>query len=241
MKKIEFKIKGRAVSMTRLDQLAQPTRRKGEHIRAVIERERQQQIETNLEAERVSKTRKMSRSLTHLSSSSSTRSPAPLRLYQPSSASKNIANNSTNYVRPLRKSNATKSMTQLVTAKLLSTPKTTPTVVQARIAQKHANDTEIDSRTTNVSAGVCSPFPLLTLAPTQDTKIWLIMYSISFIATVNNNNSKQTKNSNHNTLLGDRLQNRISLRLTRLHHTNDHFAHLNDTQSLPDNSELFNY
>lgn len=164
---IEFKIKGRAVSMTRLDQLAQPTRRKGEHIRAVIERERQQQIESNLEAERVATARKMSRSLTHLSSSSSTRSPAPLRLYQPSSASK--ASNANN-VRPLRKSNATKSMTQLVTAKLLSTPKTTPTVVQARIAQKHANDTEIDSRTTNVSAGVCSPFPFLTFSAHKITK-----------------------------------------------------------------------
>lgn len=147
--------------MTRLDQLAQPTRRKGEHIRAVIERERQQQIETNLEAERVAAARKMSRSLTHLSSSSSARSPAPLRLYQPSSASKTANHN----VRPLRKSNATKSMTQLVTAKLLSTPKITPTVVQARIAQeKHANDTEIDSRTTNVSAGVCSPFPFLSIS-----------------------------------------------------------------------------
>lgn len=162
----EFKMKGRAVSMTRLDQLAQPTRRKGEHIRAVIERERKEQIESNLTAERATVNRKMSRSLTHLSSSSSTRSPALLKLHQfgrnSSSASKY-----SNHVRPLRKSNATKSMTQLVTAKLLSTPKT-PTVVQARNAQKHANDTEIDSRTTNVSAGVCvslslslcSPFPL---------------------------------------------------------------------------------
>ncbi|XP_055317401.1 ensconsin isoform X16 [Sitodiplosis mosellana] len=102
---VDFKIKGRAVSMTRLDQLAQPTRRKGEHVRAVIERERQQQIETNLEAERVATARKMSRSLTHLSSSSSTRSPAQLRLYQPSSASKNMSNNNNNnnnHVRPLR-------------------------------------------------------------------------------------------------------------------------------------------
>lgn len=149
----EFKMKGRAVSMTRLDQLAQPTRRKGEHIRAVIERERKEQIESNLTADRATAARKMSRSLTHLSSSSSTRSPALLKLHQfgrnSSSASKY-----SNHVRPLRKSNATKSMTQLVTAKLLSTPKT-PTVVQARNAQKHANDTEIDSRTTNVSAGVC--------------------------------------------------------------------------------------
>ncbi|XP_031621843.1 ensconsin-like isoform X3 [Contarinia nasturtii] len=100
----DFKNKGRAVSMTRLDQLAQPTRRKGEHIRAVIERERQQQIETNLATERVATTRKMSRSLTHLSSSSSTRSPAPLKLYQPiSSASSSFSRNATiNQVRPLR-------------------------------------------------------------------------------------------------------------------------------------------
>lgn len=148
-RKTDFKIKGRAVSMTRLDQLAQPTRRKGEHIRAVIERERKQHIETNLATERVISVRNMSRSLTHLSSSSSTRGPAPLKLYQPSSVSKN-----SNHMRPLRKSNATKSMTQLVTAKLLSTTKT-PTVVQARNAQKHTNGIEIDSRTTNVSAGVC--------------------------------------------------------------------------------------
>lgn len=142
--------------MTRLDQLAQPTRRKGEHIRAVIERERQQQIESNLAAadQRAASVRKMSRSLTHLSSSSSTRSPAPLKLHQfgrftpNSSASAKTINH---VGRPLRKSNATKSMTQLVTAKLLSTPKT-PTVVQARNAQKH---TEIDSRTTNVSSGLC--------------------------------------------------------------------------------------
>lgn len=35
----------RAFSMTRLDQLAQPVRRNGEHIRAIIERERQQALE----------------------------------------------------------------------------------------------------------------------------------------------------------------------------------------------------
>ena len=180
--------------MTRLDQLSQPTRRKGEHIRAVIERERQQQIESNLEAERVATARKMSRSLTHLSSSSSARSPAPLRLYQPSSASK--ANTGNNHVRPLRKSNATKSMTQLVTAKLLSTPKTTPTVVQARIAQKHANDTEIDSRTTNVSAGVCSPFPFLTLVPTKITKKNGSMYRLLLLISL-----RSITKTNHNITL----------------------------------------
>lgn len=148
--------------MTRLDQLAQPTRRKGEHIRAVIERERKQHIEESLAAEKATKTRKMSRSLTHLSSGSSIRSPAPLRysLYQsgrnsstPYSAKSSILS------RPLRKPNATKSMTQLVTAKLLCTSKS-PAVIEARKAQtKNDNGIEIDSRTTNVSvAGVCLLF-----------------------------------------------------------------------------------
>lgn len=152
--------------MTRLDLLAQPTRRKGEHIRAVIERERQQQIESNLAAadQRAASVRKMSRSLTHLSSSSSTRSPAPLKLHQfgrytPNGGSASAKMHGNHVGRPLRKSNATKSMTQLVTAKLLSTPKT-PTVVQARNAQKH---TEIDSRTTNVSSGLCVCLSVTTI------------------------------------------------------------------------------
>lgn len=130
--------------MTRLDQLAQPNRRKGEHIRAIVERERKQQIESNLAADRVTSARKMSRSLTHLSTSSA-RSAAPLRLYQ------SVTSKSSNQIRPLRKLNAAKSMTQLVTAKLLSTP-SAPTVVQARKTQAHVIQIEIDSRTTNVSA-----------------------------------------------------------------------------------------
>lgn len=142
----DFKNRGRAVSMTRLDQLAQPTRRKGEHIRAIIERERKHHIESNMAGDRAASARKMSRSLTHLSSTSSARSAAPLRLYQ------SVTSKSSNQIRPLRKLNATKSMTQLVTAKLLSTPTATPTVVQARKSQAHAIQIEIDTRTTNVSA-----------------------------------------------------------------------------------------
>lgn len=149
--------------MTRLDQLAQPTRRKGVHIRAVIERERKHHMEESMAAEKASTTRKMSRSLTHLSSGSSIRCPAPLRyaLYQSgrNSSTPNTTTKYSNQSRTLRKSNATQSMTQLVTAKLLSTSKS-PTVIEARKAQtKHANDIEIDSRTTNVSvAGVCLLF-----------------------------------------------------------------------------------
>lgn len=187
--------------MTRLDQLAQPTRRNGEHIRAVIERQRQHQIESNLELERsassASGKRKISRSLTHLSSGSTARSPAPLKLHQigrSASASKhtNLMSQSMTSGRPLRKSNATKSMTQLVTAKLLSSPKLTPTVVQARKAlslnrspprsqqsQSHANDIEIDSRTTNVSVtGVCSPFPFCPMCTKNNktTKIDFLLF-----------------------------------------------------------------
>ncbi|XP_037036281.1 ensconsin isoform X8 [Bradysia coprophila] len=65
---------GRAVSMTRLDQLAQPTRRNGEHIRAVIERQRQSESNsmtnsvTSITFSQSNKnnTHSMSRSLTHL-------------------------------------------------------------------------------------------------------------------------------------------------------------------------------
>lgn len=166
-------IKGRTVSMTRLDQLAQPTRRNGEHIRAVIERQRQQQIESNNAFERTpssSSARNMSRSLTHLASStrqSSSAGPRLLHQFGSGGTPNKFAGNSMRPL-PLRKSNTSKSMTQLVTAKLLSTPKSAtqqhlPTVVRARnnakAKQKSIETIEIDSRTTNVSvAGVCVCF-----------------------------------------------------------------------------------
>lgn len=138
--------------MTRLDQLAQPNRRNGEHIRAVIERQRRQQIETNDAFEKSSSpsTRNKSRSLTHLAHRSG--ASAKLHHFGGSNASDS---------RTLRKSNTTKSMTQLVTSKLLNTSKSVtnhlPTVVKARYAKTKPNPIviEIDSRTTNVSvAGV---------------------------------------------------------------------------------------
>lgn len=152
----------RAVSMTRLDQLAQPTRRKGEHLRAVIERERQQQIEamtkSNLALDKTpSSSRSMSRSMTHLSSTGST-----YKLNLRSTLSKSAP-------RPLRKTNTTKSMSQLVTAKLLSIsgrPSSSPSSSTTSKFNNSINSKnnsknnskqiiEIDSRTTNVSvAGV---------------------------------------------------------------------------------------
>lgn len=81
---------GRAVSMTRLDQLAQPTRRNGEHIRSVIEKQRQmndmaimsnsfsaQSSSSNITAaaavaaNSATNTRSMSRSTTHLADNNS--------------------------------------------------------------------------------------------------------------------------------------------------------------------------
>lgn len=135
--------------MSRLDQLAQPTRRKGEHIRAVIERERQQQIEAMVKSNGLDKStssRSMSRSLTHLSSAGSNKLGFRSPFYGNKSA------------RPLRKSNTTKSMSQLVTAKLLSVSASSTSPKFNHNNKVHANNKqniEIDSRTTNVSvAGV---------------------------------------------------------------------------------------
>lgn len=50
--------------MTRLDQLAQPIRRCGVHIRAIEEREKRQQLEQQIDEQH-----NLSKSLTHLSSS----------------------------------------------------------------------------------------------------------------------------------------------------------------------------
>lgn len=92
--------------MTRLDQLAQPTRRNGEHIRAVIERQRQ--FESNSMTSSVTSntfsqsnknnTHSMSRSLTHLAGNTSTSSGAK---------------KASGLNRLLRKTNTSNSMSQL--------------------------------------------------------------------------------------------------------------------------------
>lgn len=95
---------GRAVSMTRLDQLAQPTRRNGEHIRAVIERQRQSESNSmtnsvtsiTFSQSNKSNTHSMSRSLTHLAGNNSSTTGA-----------KKASS------RPLRKTNTSNSMSQL--------------------------------------------------------------------------------------------------------------------------------
>ena len=61
---IPIQSKGRAVSMTRLDQLSQPIRRCGVHIRAIEEREKREQ-------ELIEEQHNLSKSLTHLGGSGS--------------------------------------------------------------------------------------------------------------------------------------------------------------------------
>lgn len=134
--------------MTRLDQLATPTRRRGEHISAVVERERQEHIDALQEAndalDKSAKQRNKSRSMTHLAS-----------LSTPRSMHQRFTGTAT--TRPLRKSNTTKSMTQLVTAKLTSTKFNKQPTATLPSNRKFNKDSEIDSTTTNVSPapGVC--------------------------------------------------------------------------------------
>lgn len=67
---------GRAMSMTRLDQLSKPIRRNGEHICAIVEREKRMHLEANGEqpggnlGDGGDAKKRMSRSMTHLAHSS---------------------------------------------------------------------------------------------------------------------------------------------------------------------------
>lgn len=64
------KRKGRAFSMTRLDQLAKPKRRNGEHISAIVERERRQAMElenlSKVSLSQASQDKRKSRSMSQL-------------------------------------------------------------------------------------------------------------------------------------------------------------------------------
>ena len=103
--------------MTRLDQLAQPIRRNGEHIRAIIERQKLlctefENMQNNLP--NAVKKKNMSRSMTHLLTGGS-----KTNFKQPSLSSDNSAGS---LFRPLRKTDTCKSMTQL-TARAASSAK----------------------------------------------------------------------------------------------------------------------
>ncbi|XP_037905936.1 histone-lysine N-methyltransferase, H3 lysine-79 specific isoform X4 [Hermetia illucens] len=136
---------GRAVSMTRLDQLAQPIRRNGEHIRAVIERERQQQYGlisntspntlTQTSPTTVTAPKSMSRSMTHLAGTK--------QVY----SNKHINDNSHMIggqhcmMRPLKKNDTSRSMTQLTSAnRIITTTTTTKKITAARSARYERKD-----------------------------------------------------------------------------------------------------
>lgn len=103
--------KGRAFSMTRLDQLAKPHRKNGEHIFAILERERKQ-------AEELENMSKMS--LSQGSSPSNqdkrkSRSMSQLSRGVKTSRDNSRTNSQNRYISPLQRKNGetTKSMTQL--------------------------------------------------------------------------------------------------------------------------------
>ncbi|XP_053697267.1 bromodomain-containing protein DDB_G0270170 isoform X3 [Sabethes cyaneus] len=122
---------GRAFSMTRLDQLAQPRRRNGEHISAIIERERRQALELenltrlSLSSSRSSPTadggsasKRMSRSMSQLASSGSAkyRNTSQDSHSGRSAARKSSFNSSLLGEHLMSRSDTSKSMSQLNTA-----------------------------------------------------------------------------------------------------------------------------
>ncbi|XP_055546512.1 inner centromere protein isoform X6 [Wyeomyia smithii] len=123
---------GRAFSMTRLDQLAQPRRRNGEHISAIIERERRQAMELenltrlSLSSSRSSPTanggaasKRMSRSMSQLASSGSAKyrnTSQDSHSGRSASVRKSSFNSSLLGENLMSRSDTSKSMSQLNTA-----------------------------------------------------------------------------------------------------------------------------
>uniref|UniRef100_A0A182LYV4 MAP7 domain-containing protein n=1 Tax=Anopheles culicifacies TaxID=139723 RepID=A0A182LYV4_9DIPT len=176
---------GRAFSMTRLDQLAQPRRRNGEHISAILERERRQALELenltrlSLSSSRSSPTgsgsnsKRMSRSMSQLAGSgakyrnqsqdsNSGRSPgfSGGRKSSFNSSSMNSGSNS-----PMRRNDTSKSMSQLNTVG--STPRITKTErlrqqYHHQQQQQHQNQLLV---TNGLRSGEMTPTSLNTSRP----------------------------------------------------------------------------
>uniref|UniRef100_A0A182VVS6 MAP7 domain-containing protein n=1 Tax=Anopheles minimus TaxID=112268 RepID=A0A182VVS6_9DIPT len=177
--------KGRAFSMTRLDHLAQPRRRNGEHISAILERERRQALELenltrlSLSSSRSSPTgsgsnsKRMSRSMSQLAGSgakyrnqsqdsNSGRSPGfnGGRKSSFHSSSMNSGSNS-----PMRRNDTSKSMSQLNTVG--STPRITKTErlrqqYHHQQQQQHQNQLLV---TNGLRSGEMTPTSLNTSRP----------------------------------------------------------------------------
>uniref|UniRef100_A0A182P9K7 Ensconsin n=1 Tax=Anopheles epiroticus TaxID=199890 RepID=A0A182P9K7_9DIPT len=176
----------RAFSMTRLDQLAQPRRRNGEHISAILERERRQALELenltrlSLSSSRSSPTgsggnsKRMSRSMSQLAGSgakyrnqsqdsNSGRSPGFGGGRKSSFNSSSMNSGSTS---PMRRNDTSKSMSQLNTVG--STPRVTKTerlrqqYHQQQQHQQHQNQLLV---TNGLRSGEMTPNSLNTSRP----------------------------------------------------------------------------
>ncbi|XP_053661167.1 uncharacterized protein LOC128710152 [Anopheles marshallii] len=176
---------GRAFSMTRLDQLAQPRRRNGEHISAILERERRQALELenltrlSLSSSRSSPTgsggnsKRMSRSMSQLAGSgakyrnqsqdsNSGRSPGFGGGRKSSFNSSSMNSGSTS---PMRRNDTSKSMSQLNTVG--STPRITKTE-RLRQQYHHQQQQQLQNQllvTNGLRSGEMTPTSLNTSRP----------------------------------------------------------------------------
>uniref|UniRef100_A0A182NQJ7 MAP7 domain-containing protein n=1 Tax=Anopheles dirus TaxID=7168 RepID=A0A182NQJ7_9DIPT len=178
---------GRAFSMTRLDQLAQPRRRNGEHISAILERERRQALELenltrlSLSSSRSSPTggggnsKRMSRSMSQLAGSgakyrnqsqdsNSGRSPGFGGGRKSSFNSSAINSGSTS---PMRRNDTSKSMSQLNT--VLSGSGSTPRITKTeRLRQQYHHQQQHQNQllvTNGLRSGEMTPTSLNTSRP----------------------------------------------------------------------------
>lgn len=85
------------MSMTRLDQLSKPIRRNGEHIRAIVEREKRMHLDANGEQQQFDDgtwgdtKRRMSRSMTHLAAATATATMTTAKRSSPSGVQKSAS------------------------------------------------------------------------------------------------------------------------------------------------------
>ncbi|XP_062698136.1 serine-rich adhesin for platelets isoform X1 [Aedes albopictus] len=175
---------GRAFSMTRLDQLAQPRRRNGEHISAIIERERRQahEIENlarlSLSSSRSSPTadggassKRMSRSMSQLASSSSSKYRHPSQ-ESPHSASRpgrkssfNSSLGDSSSLMGAGRLDTSKSMSQLNTAGRVSRLTKTERLRQQIREQLNGSASTSSTTAAGLRSGEITPNSLNTSRP----------------------------------------------------------------------------
>ncbi|XP_039429646.1 zinc finger CCCH domain-containing protein 13 isoform X4 [Culex pipiens pallens] len=170
---------GRAFSMTRLDQLAQPRRRNGEHISAILERERRQALELenmtrlSLSSSRSSPTadgKRMSRSMSQLATAGHHHS-GKFRFHDSSSSSvggrgarKSSFNASSSHSdSPMGRADTSKSMSQLNTAgrhhasTRLSRTERLRQQVREQLNGSHQTSTLVSTTATGLRSGEITP------------------------------------------------------------------------------------